>query len=219
MIGSDPGIVLKHLPILLHGAWTTLTVSFLGLALATGLSLPVALARMSRARVLRVLSFVYVDLVRGTPLLVQIFAIFYVLPSVGLELTAFQSAVLALGINSGGYQAEILRGGIQAIPRGQVESARSLGMTYLQCLRRIVLPQVAFTTMPAMTNEISNVIKGSSLVSVLAVVELTRVGQQIVSSILRPVEIYVLVALVYLAMHLTISHASYRVERYLAAHR
>ena len=135
MIGFDPGIVLKHLPILLHGAWTTLTVSFLGLALATGLSLPVALARMSRARVLRVPSFVYVDLVRGTPLLVQIFAIFYVLPSVGLELTAFQSAVLALGINSGGYQAEILRGGIQAIPRGQVESARSLGMTYLQCLQ------------------------------------------------------------------------------------
>jgi His/Glu/Gln/Arg/opine family amino acid ABC transporter permease subunit len=219
MVGFDPRIVFKYLPLLLHGAWTTLTVSLLGLALATGLSLPIALARMSRARVLRVPSFVYVDLVRGTPLLVQIFAIFYVLPSVGLELTAFQSAVLALGINSGGYQAEILRGGIQAIPRGQVESARSLGMSYVQCLRRIVLPQVALNIMPALTNEISNVIKGSSLVSVLAVVELTRVGQQIVSSILRPVEIYVSVALVYLVMHLVISHASYRVERYFAARR
>jgi polar amino acid transport system permease protein len=219
MIGFDPSIVVKHLPLLLHGAWTTLIVSFLGLTLATGLSLPIALARMSRFRVLRVPSFLYVDLVRGTPLLVQIFAIFYVLPSIGLELTAFQSAVLALGINSGGYQAEILRGGIQALPRGQVESARSLGMTYVQCLRRIVLPQVAFSIIPALTSEISNVIKGSSLVSVLAVVELTRVGQQIVSSILRPIEIYVSVALVYLAMHLMISHASYRVERYFAAHR
>ena len=219
MVGFDPRIVVKYLPLLLHGAWTTLTVSLLGLALATSLSLPIALARMSRARVLRVPSFVYIDLVRGTPLLVQIFAIFYVLPSVGLELTAFQSAVLALGINSGGYQAEILRGGIQAIPRGQVESARSLGMSYGQCLRRIVLPQVALNIMPALTNEISNVIKGSSLVSVLAVVELTRVGQQIVSSILRPVEIYVSVALVYLVMHLMISHASYRVERYFAVRR
>jgi polar amino acid transport system permease protein len=219
MVGFDASIVFRHLPILLHGAWTTLTVSFLGLVLAMGLSLPVALARMSSFRILRVPSFVYVDLVRGTPLLVQIFAIFYVLPSVGLELTAFQSAVIALGFNSGGYQAEILRGGIQAMPRGQVESARSLGMTYLQSLRRIVLPQVALSIMPALTNEISNVIKGSSLVSVLAVVELTRVGQQVVSSILRPVEIYVSVALVYLVMHLAISHASYRVERYLAARR
>lgn len=219
MVGFDVGIVFRYLPLLLHGAWTTLTVSFLGLALATGISLPVALARLSRVNVLRALSFVYVDVVRGTPLLVQIFSIFYVLPSVGLELTAFQSAVLALGINSGGYQAEILRGGIQALPRGQVESARSLGMTYLQCLRRIMLPQVAFNILPSLTNEISNVIKGSSLVSVLAIVELTRVGQQIVSSILRPVEIYVSVALVYLAMHLTLSHGSYRVERYFATRR
>jgi polar amino acid transport system permease protein len=92
-------------------------------------------------------------------------------------------------------------------------------MTYLQCLRRIVLPQVALNILPSLTNEISNVIKGSSLVSVLAVIELTRVGQQIVSSILRPVEIYVSVALVYLVMHLTLSHVSYRVERYFAARR
>jgi len=219
MVGFDVRIVFRHLPLLFRGAWTTLTVSCLGLLLATGISLPVALARLSRVSALRALSFLYVDMVRGTPLLVQIFSIFYVLPSLGLELTAFQSAVLALGFNSGGYQAEILRGGIQAVPRGQVESARSLGMTYLQCLRRIVLPQVALNVMPSLTNEISNVIKGSSLVSVLAVIELTRTGQQIVSSILRPVEIYVSVALVYLGMHLILSHGSYRVERYFAARR
>lgn len=219
MVGFDVSILFRYVPLLLHGAWTTLTISFLGLILASSISLPVALARLSRVTAFRALSFLYVDVVRGTPLLVQIFSVFYVLPSLGLELTAFQSAVLALGVNSGGYQAEILRGGIQAVPRGQVESARSLGMTYLQCLRRIVLPQVALNILPSLTNEISNVIKGSSLVSVLAVIELTRVGQQIVSSILRPVEIYVSVALVYLVMHLTLSHVSYRVERYFAARR
>lgn len=219
MVGFDVSVLFRYVPLLLRGAWTTLTISFLGLVLASSISLPVALARLSRVTAFRALSFLYVDVVRGTPLLVQIFSVFYVLPSLGLELTAFQSAVLALGVNSGGYQAEILRGGIQAVPRGQVESARSLGMTYLQCLRRIVLPQVAVNILPSLTNEISNVIKGSSLVSVLAVIELTRVGQQIVSSILRPVEIYVSVALVYLVMHLTLSHVSDRVERYFAARR
>jgi polar amino acid transport system permease protein len=219
MVGFDVSIVYRYVPLLLLGAWTTLTVSFLGLVLAMAISLPVALARLSRVSMFRGLSFLYVDMVRGTPLLVQIFSIFYVLPSLGLELTAFQSAVIALGVNSGGYQAEILRGGIQAIPRGQVESARSLGMTYMQSLRRIVLPQVAVNILPSLTNEISSVIKGSSLVSVLAVIELTRVGQQIVSSILRPVEVYVSVALVYLAIHLAISHGSHRIERYFAARR
>jgi polar amino acid transport system permease protein len=219
MVGFDFSIPLKYLPLLVHGAWTTVVVSSLSLALAACIGLPVALGRLSRPRVLRALTFLYVDLVRGTPALVQIFAVFYVLPSFGLELTSFQSGVLALGINSGAYQAEILRGGIQALHRGQVESARSLGMTHLQCLRRIVLPQVVYNILPSLTNEASSIVKGSSLVSVLAVIELTRVGQQIVSSIFHPVEIYVTVALIYLAMHLALSNMSYRVERRFAVYR
>jgi His/Glu/Gln/Arg/opine family amino acid ABC transporter permease subunit len=212
-------LVLAQFPRLLEGAWMTLVVSFLGLGLAICIGLPVALARLSHLWALRAVTFLYIDLVRGTPLLVQIFAIFYVLPAFGLELTAFQAAVLALAFNSGAYQAEIVRGGIQSVHKGQVESARALGMTYLQSLRRIVLPQVAYSIIPSLTNEVSSVIKGSALVSVLAVVELTRAGQQIVSAILHPVEIYSAVAVIYLAMHVVLSSVSVRVERRLAVFR
>jgi polar amino acid transport system permease protein len=218
MFGFD-GVVFKYLPLLVWGAGTTVTVSFLGLALAACIALPVALARLSKVKILRALTFLYIDMVRGTPLLVQILLVFYVLPFIGIDLTGFQTAVLALGLNSGAYQAEILRGGIQALHKGQIESARSIGMSYLQCLRRIVLPQVAYNILPSLTNEMSGLIKGSSLVSVIAVVELTRVGQQIVGSIFHPVEIYVGVALVYLIMNLILSQVSYLVERHFAAYR
>jgi His/Glu/Gln/Arg/opine family amino acid ABC transporter permease subunit len=210
---------LKYLPFLLKGAGTTVAVSFAGLALAAGISLPVALARLSHRRLLRAPAFLYVDVIRGTPLLVQIFGVYYVLPWIGLDLSAFQAAILALGLNSGAYQAEIVRGGIQALHRGQIEAARCVGMTYLQSLRRIVLPQVILNILPALTNEASGLIKGSSLVSVLAVIELTRVGQQLVASVLRPLEIYGFVALMYLCMHLVLSQLSVKIEARLATYR
>ncbi len=218
-MGFDVTVITRVLPLLLRGTRTTLLVSGLGLALGSCIGLPVALARLSSFRVLRAPALLYVDFIRGTPLLVQIFAVFYVLPSIGLELTSFQSAVTALAINSGAYQAEIWRGGIQAVPRGQWESARSLGMSYGQCLWRIVLPQVAYNILPAFTNEVSTVIKGSSLVSVLAVIELTRVGQQLVASLFHPIEIYVSVALVYLTIHLVLSNRAYYLERRLGVYR
>jgi polar amino acid transport system permease protein len=216
MLDFDLGLVVRSLPHLLAGAWTTLVVSFLGLALAAGLAVPLGLARLSPLAALRLPAFLYIDAIRGTPLLVQIFGIYYVLPAFGVELTAFQAAVLALAVNSAAYQAEIWRGGVEALHKGQVESARSLGMSHAQCLRRIVAPQVARNVIPALTNEASSLVKGSSLVSVLAVIELTRVGQQIVGTEFRPVEIYITVGLIYLAIHLVLAGVSARLEQRLA---
>jgi polar amino acid transport system permease protein len=217
--GFDLRVLVESLPLLGRGALVTLAVSAGGLVLAGAVAVPVALARLSRSRLLRALAFLYLDAVRGTPLLIQIFAIFYLPPLVGLDLSPFLSGVLALGLNGGAYTAEILRGGIRALPPGQVESARSLGMSGLQALRRIVLPQVLVAVLPALTNEAVALVKASSLVSVLALVELTRVGHQLVGRLLHPAEIYVAVGALYLLINGGIALASAAALRRLAVYR
>lgn len=219
MPGFDLRVLVESLPLLGRGALVTLAVSAGGLVLAGAIAVPVALARLSRSRLLRALAFLYLDAVRGTPLLIQIFAIFYLPPLVGLDLSPFLSGVLALGLNGGAYTAEILRGGIRALPPGQVESARSLGMSGLQALRRIVLPQVCVAVLPALTNEAVALVKASSLVSVLALVELTRVGHQLVGRLLHPAEIYVAVGALYLLINGAIALASAAALRRLAVYR
>jgi polar amino acid transport system permease protein len=218
-VGFDLRILIESLPLLLRGALVTLEVSAAGLALAGAIALPVALARRSRWRLLRAASFLYLDVIRGTPLLIQIFAVFYLPPLVGLDLSPFASGVLALGLNGGAYTAEIFRGGIQALHPGQVESARSLGMSGWQCLRRIVLPQVFVNVLPALTNEAAALVKASSLVSVLALIELTRVGQQLVGRILHPAEIYVAVGALYFLINGALAWGSGAALRHLAAYR
>ncbi len=219
MIGFDVRVVIESLPLLLRGALVTLEVSALGILVAGAVALPVALGRLSRSRPLRAVTFLYLDAVRGTPLLIQLFAIFYLPPLLGLDLSPFQSGVLALGLNGGAYTAEILRGGIQALPRGQVESARSLGMSWPQCVRRIVLPQVFVNVLPALTNEGASLVKASSLVSVLALIELTRVGQQIVGRIVHPTEVYLAVGALYFVLNASIASASAAAWRRLTVYR
>jgi His/Glu/Gln/Arg/opine family amino acid ABC transporter permease subunit len=218
-VGFDLRVLIESLPILLRGALVTLEVSAAGLALAGAIALPVALARRSRWRLLRAISFLYLDVIRGTPLLIQIFAVFYLPPLVGLDLSPFASGVLALGLNGGAYTAEILRGGIQALQPGQVESARSLGMSAWQTLHRVVLPQVVIDVLPSLTNEAVALVKASSLVSVLALIELTRVGQQLVGRLLHPAEIYVAVGALYLAINGGLAWASGAALRRLAVYR
>jgi polar amino acid transport system permease protein len=219
MRGFDVRIVIESLPLLLRGALVTIQVSALGLLLAALIAVPVAFARLSRSRILRMTTFLYLDFVRGTPLLLQLFAIFYLPPLLGIDLSPFASGVLALGLNGGAYTAEILRGGIQALPRGQTESGRALGMSALQTARRIVLPQVVANVLPALANEAAALIKASSLVSALALVELTRVGYQVVSRILRPTEVYVTVGALYLLINALVSSGATLAHRRLAAHR
>lgn len=218
-MGFDLRVLIESLPLLLRGALVTLEVSAAGLALAAAIALPVALARRSRWRLLRAASFLYLDAIRGTPLLIQIFAVFYLPPLVGLDLSPFASGVLALGLNGGAYTAEIVRGGIQALHPGQVESARALGMSGWQALYRIALPQVVINVLPALTNEAAALVKASSLVSVLALIELTRVGQQLVGRLLHPAEIYVAVGALYLLINGGLAWASGVAVRRLAAYR
>jgi polar amino acid transport system permease protein len=219
MRGFDVRIVIESLPLLLRGALVTIQVSTLGLLLAAVIAVPVAFARLSRSRILRAAAFLYLDFVRGTPLLLQLFAIFYLPPLLGLDLSPFVSGVVALGLNGGAYSAEILRGGIEALPRGQTESGRALGMTALQSVRRIVLPQVVANVLPALANESAALIKASSLVSALALVELTRVGYQVVSRVLRPTEVYMTVGALYLLINAVVSSGAALVHRRLVAYR
>jgi His/Glu/Gln/Arg/opine family amino acid ABC transporter permease subunit len=219
MRGFDVRIIVESLPLLLRGALVTVEVSALGLLLAAVIAVPVAFARLSRSRLLRAAAFLYLDFVRGTPLLLQLFAIFYLPPLLGIDLSPFASGVVGLGLNGGAYTAEILRGGIQALPRGQAESGRALGMSAFQTARRIVLPQVVANVLPALANEAAALIKASSLVSALALVELTRVGYQVVSRILRPTEIYVAVGALYLLINALVSSGAAVAHRRLLAHR
>ncbi len=147
------------------------------------------------------------------------FGIAYLPPLLGIDLSPFASGVVGLGLNGGAYTAEILRGGIQALPRGQAESGRALGMSAFQTARRIVLPQVVANVLPALANEAAALIKASSLVSALALVELTRVGYQVVSRILRPTEIYVAVGALYLLINALVSSGAAVAHRRLLAHR
>jgi polar amino acid transport system permease protein len=219
MRGFDVWIVIESLPQLLRGALVTVEVSAFGLLLAALIAVPAAFGRLSRSRVLRAVTFLYLDFVRGTPLLLQLFAIFYLPPLLGIDLSPFASGVIALGLNGGAYTAEILRGGIQALPRGQTESGRALGMSALQSARRIVLPQVVVNVLPALANEAAALIKASSLVSALALVELTRVGYQVVSRVLRPTEVYVTVGALYLVIIALVSSGAALAHRRLAAYR
>jgi His/Glu/Gln/Arg/opine family amino acid ABC transporter permease subunit len=209
----DWSIFLKYLPSLVWSARVTLVVSILGFLLAMPVALALALARLSASRILRFISFTYVDAIRGTPLLIQILAVFFVLPQFGIEFSPFQSAVIALALNSCAYQTEILRGGLQVLHHGQVEAARSIGMSYVQCLRRVVLPQVLYRVMPSATNEMSNIVKGSSLIAVISVTELTRTGQQIANYDLHPLEIYCCVALIYFAIYILLSIGARALDR------
>jgi polar amino acid transport system substrate-binding protein len=165
----------RYLPLLLKGAVVTIQISLISMALAVGLGLVLAITRLYGWAPLRWLGSAYVEVIRGTPLLIQLYLIYYGLPNVGIRLNAFVAAVIGLGLNYAAYEAENYRAGIEAIPKGQMEAALALGMTRWQSLRRIILPQAFRLVIPPMTNDFIALFKDSSLVSVITMVELTKV--------------------------------------------
>ncbi len=183
----------------------------------------VGLARLSDRVVLRALARIYVDFIRGTPLLVQIFIIYLGIPSLLYVLTGsrwpinvYVAGIAACGINSGAYVAEIVRGGIQSIDRGQTEAARSLGMTGAQAMRHVVLPQALKRVIPPLGNEFIAMLKDTSLLSVIGVEELTRKGQLFIAVTFAPFPVYMGILLMYLVMTLSISRLVSMMERRLA---
>jgi polar amino acid transport system permease protein len=173
----------------------------------------VALTNRSPIRLLRYISGFYVWFIRGTPALVQIFIVYFGLPQIGLRMSPFVAGVVALGLNGGAYIAEIVRSGLLAIPKGQMESAQALGMSRTHMMGRIILPQVFRIILPPITNEAITMVKNTSLLSTITVVELTLYSQTIISTTFRPFEFYIATALIYLAMTTIISQGALELER------
>lgn len=202
----DVSLITSSFPLLLQGALVTLQITALAVGLGLVLGLIAALAQLSKFAPLRLLAKIYVDFIRGTPLLVQIFIIYFALPVIiGQRIDPFVAAVAACSINSGAYVAEIFRAGIQSIELGQMRAGLSLGMTWGQTMRFIILPQAFKRIIPPLGNEFIAMLKDSSLVSVIGFEELTRSGQLIIAETYGSLEIWTAVAFLYLIMTLTIT--------------
>ncbi len=197
---------------LLQGLWVTLWLSAAASVVALIVGLVAGLARLSENYAFRSLSGIYVELIRGTPLLVQIYIAYYFIGRIyGLDRDI--CGVMALGLFAGAYVAEIIRAGIQAIPKGQSEAARSLGMTSVQTMFDIVLPQAFKKILPPMAGQFISLIKDSSLVSIIAITDLTKAGREIVSSTFATFEVWLVVAAMYFLITSLLSQVVYYMER------
>ncbi len=207
-------IIKNALPLLLAGAGITIEISAISVGLGLAIGCLVSIIRLTQFRLLRYLGNVYVDFIRGTPLLVQIFLVYFALPAIiGQRVDAFFAAISACSINSGAYVAEIFRGGIQSIDNGQMEAGRSLGMSWWQTMRYIILPQAFKRIIPPLGNEFIAMLKDSSLVSVIGFEELTRRGQLIIARTYASFEIWLAVALIYLLMTFVVARLTGILER------
>ncbi|HLX28400.1 MAG TPA: amino acid ABC transporter permease [Casimicrobiaceae bacterium] len=214
----DFAVVRDNFPLLLRGVSVTVELWLVAFALGLALGFAISLARVSRRPSLNALAIGYVEVFRNTPVLVQLIWFYYAFPiMLGAQLTPFVAAALALTLNTSAYCAEIFRGGIVSIARGQWEGAKAIGMTRAMTMRRIVLPQVMKRMLPAFTNRAIELAKVTSLASLLAVNEVMYEGRLLSSTYYRPLEILTVVALIYLVLIYPGSYLSARLERRLAA--
>jgi polar amino acid transport system permease protein len=211
-----PEVILHSLGYLTQAAAATVAVSLAGIVLGFVIGTLVCAARVSRRPWLKRSGAVYISVFRGVPLLVQLLFIYYFLAEYGLDVPAIVAAIGALALSSAAYQAEILRGALNAVPRGQGEAATALGFSGLDLWRRILLPQALRVSTPALINEFILLIKASSLVSVVGIAELTRVSMNIATQTYRPLEAYVGGGLFYLAINLCLAGLGALAERRLA---
>lgn len=200
---------------LVVGLWNTLWISAAASILGLIIGMITGLCRVSKNITLRELSIIYVELIRGTPLLVQLFIFYFFLGTV-LDIDRFVAGIFALAVFAGAYVAEIIRAGIQSIPKGQMEAARSLGMNVPQAMIHIILPQAFKRTLPPLAGQFISLIKDSSLVSVIAINDLTKSGREVITSTFATFEIWFVVALLYLLLTSVLSQVIAWVERRLA---
>src|SRR5258708_9106140 len=215
----DLSEMISFLPALLEGAYLTIMVSLLSFALAAVLGLLIGIARISRLLPLRILATSYVQFSRGTPLLLQLFFIYYVLPYGGLVLTPFTSGVIGLTVNYSAYMAEVFRGGILAIPKGQWEAGLSTGMSRRLLLRRIILPQALRIVVPAVGNFFVSIFKDSALVSLITMKDLMFSGEILAPATFNHLEIFAMVATIYFLLSYPTAKFVEYVEKRLDVHR
>jgi polar amino acid transport system permease protein len=200
------------------GAATTIEVTACSLVLGCVLGLLVGIGRLApQRRVVYGICTAYLTFIRGTPLLVQLFILFFGLPQFGIMLPAFACGVLGLGVYSGAYVSEIVRGSIQSVDRGQMEAARSLGMPYRMAMRKVILPQAFVRMIPPLGNEFIALIKNSALVSLLTINDLMHEGEKIISVSYRSLEVYIVIAFIYLILTSATSLVLRRTEKTLRA--
>ncbi|WP_205647456.1 amino acid ABC transporter permease [Agromyces badenianii] len=207
-------------PIVWGGVSGTIPLALASFAIGLVLALGVALMRLSTNRVLSNVARFYISVIRGTPLLVQLFVIFYGLPSLGLTIDPWPSAIIAFSLNVGGYAAEVIRAAILSVPKGQWEAGYTIGMSHATTLRRVILPQAARVSVPPLSNTFISLVKDTSLASLILVTELFRVAQQIAAFSQEFMLLYLEAALVYWLFCLVLSSGQglleKRLDRYVA---
>jgi polar amino acid transport system substrate-binding protein len=206
------------LPSLLKGAAITVLLSAASMALAMLLGILLTVLRQYGPQPARTVATAYVEIYRGTPLLIQLFILYYGLPNVGITLSPLAAAIIGLGMNYAAYEAEVYRAGMEAVPRGQMEAALSLGMSQLVAMRRIVFPQAFRISLPAVTNDFIALFKDSSIVSVIAMVELTKTYGILAATTLRYFELGIIVAILYFGMSYPLSLIARKLEKKLKGH-
>lgn len=209
----DVESAIANFPFILSGLPMTIAVSFLGMALGLVLGLFLALGRGSDRKLLRFPSRVYISFMRGTPILVFLFILYFAFPEIGLEFTAFQAAVLGFGLNSAAYIAEINRSALNSVDDGQWEAAATLGLSYGKILRGIILPQAARIAIPPLTNIFLDLVKATSLAAVITVPELFQKAQIAGGRTFDALTMYIVVALIYWPLCILISIFQERLEK------
>ncbi|MBP9962085.1 amino acid ABC transporter permease [Pseudomonas sp. FFUP_PS_473] len=218
MIADSLQLALDSAPFLLKGAYFTVGLSLGGMFFGLLLGFGLALMRLSSLKVLSWTARVYVSFFRGTPLLVQLFVIYYGLPQLGLELDPLPAALIGLSLNMAAYACEILRAAISSIDRGQWEAAASIGMTRSQAMRRAILPQAARTALPPLGNSFISLVKDTALAATIQVPELFRQAQLITARTFEVFTLYLAAALIYWVLSSLLAHLQHRLEARVNRH-
>jgi L-cystine transport system permease protein len=208
-------LINSFLPLLKAGLEFTVPLTLISFALGLVLALATALARISNFKPLVAIARFYVWIIRGTPLIVQLFIIFYGLPAAGVTLDGLTAAIIGFTLNVGAYNSEVIRAAILSIPKGQWEAAYSVGMTYNQTLQRVILPQAARVSVPPLFNSFISLIKDTSLAATITVAEMFQIAQRITAATYEPLWMYIEVAFIYLMFCSVLSAIQHRVEKRL----
>lgn len=194
-------IIFEYLPLFLSGLRSTFLISIVSIFLALATGIIACACRISSIKILKYISTAYIEIIRSTPLLVQIYFLYFGLPTLGVRIPEIQTGILALMLNSGAYIAEIIRAGINSVDEGQLEAGISSGLNYIQRMRFIILPQALGVTIPPLLGQAIVLVKDSALLSLISVAELTRCGQTLTSERFMPTEAFFTVAFFYMCIY------------------
>jgi len=211
-MGFDVGVITKHAPALLDGALVTIQITILAFILGYAIGILMAVAALLPGRLPKIVVAAYVGTFRSVPFIITLFVIYYGLPFADIRLPAFMVGVVALAVFSGAYYTEIIRAAVQAVPRGQFDSARAVGMTYPQAMRHVIGPQVVRSVIPASTNTTLSMMKESAVLSSITIGELTYQGLIVQGETFAPFEVFAAVAVLYWTIAIAIAAAARWVE-------